>query len=206
MKKIFLFVLLGIYSFTVLAQYDFNKAFWNCWPVNSGKVKTVRNKTSRLVVFDFNKTTSPISLYTRGKGYSGKLCRLGLEFDCKNLQKQDSYSAKLKITFFDKKKKTIPGGLLTKNIQLFEGKNTVSTSFVVPKNTDSYMVSISVTKVAGSFIVSNCKIQALATNVKVAKIATFNKNTSWKNAVKINGFFQYGSINPAKSDSFLSLA
>ena len=206
MKKIFLFVLLSVYSFTIFAQYDFNKAFWNCWPVNSGKVKTVRNKTSRLVVFDFNKTTSPISLYTRGKGYSGKLCRLDLEFDCKNLQKQDSYSAKLKITFFDKKKKTIPGGLLTKNIQLFEGKNTVSTSFVVPKNTDSYMVSISVTKVAGSFIVSNCKIQALATNVKVAKIATFNKNTSWKNAVKINGFFQYGSINPAKSDSFLSLA
>ena len=191
--------------FSAVAGYDFNKAFWSCWPRNAGKVESLRDRGKRTVSFEFQNSTVPVSFYTRGTGNAGELCRLDMEFECSDLQLTAGSQAKLKISFQNETKRPGSAGEVTQNLSLVNGRNRISYSFTVPQGTVDYQISMVLTGISGKITVTGCRVQTIVTQAVITPVAGENPATRYLTATGINGFFRYGSAYPAGADSTVFL-
>ena len=191
--------------FSAVAGYDFNKAFWSCWPRNAGKVESLRDRGKRTVSFELCSSATPVSFYTRGTGNAGELCRLDMEFECSDLQLTAGSQAKLKISFQNETKRPGSAGEVTQNLSLVNGRNRISYSFTVPQGTVDYQISMVLTGISGKITVTGCRVQSIVTQAVITPVAGENPATRYLTATGINGFFRYGSAYPAGADSTVFL-
>ena len=191
--------------FSAVAGYDFNKAFWSCWPRNAGKVESLRDRGKRTVSFELCSSATPVSFYTRGTGNAGELCRLDMEFECSDLQLTAGSQAKLKISFQNETKRPGSAGEVTQNLSLVNGRNRISYSFTVPQGTVDYQISMVLTGISGKITVTGCRVQTIVTQAVITPVAGENPAPRYLTATGINGFFRYGSAYPAGADSTVFL-
>ncbi len=192
--------------FSAAAGYDFNKAFWSCWPRNAGRVESLRDRGKRTVSFEFQSSATPVSVYTRGTGNAGELCRLDIEFECSNRQISESSSAKIRIAFQDESKRPGGAGEISQDLpSLTDGRNRFSCSFVMPDGAIDYQISLYFTGISGKITVTDCRVEVLPQVAVIVPDAGKTAAARYVTATGINGFFRYGSAYPAAADSTLFL-
>lgn len=191
--------------FSAVAGYDFNKAFWSCWPRNAGKVESLRDRGKRTVSFEFQNSTVPVSFYTRGTGNAGELCRLDMEFECSDLQMTESSSAKVIIAFQNESKRPGSAGEISHDLPLAAGRNNFRCSFVMPDGAADYQISLCLTGISGKISVTGCRVEVLPLSAVIAPYAGGSAASRYVTATGINGFFRYGSAYPAVADSTVFL-